>query len=371
MSTPRRPLGPALLALALVLGAGCATTDAQRKAEEERPLWPLPPEPTRIRFEESLRSEEDVQAETGFWAGVAAFFTGEEPGVALKKPYAAVADAEGRVFVTDTGLGRVAVFDPEAHEVRLWGGAGAATLERPTGITVDAEGNLYVADAAQRRVVRLHPDGRYDRAYGRAGELARPAGLAVNDDRGLLYVADTGGHRVAVFDVETTKKRFDIGKRGGADGEFNFPTNLALDRVGNVYVMDTFNFRVQVFGPDGAFHSKFGQNCDMPGCFSRSKGIAVDSEGHVYVADAAFNVVQIFDREGRLLLTFGGAGHGPGQLWLPAGLSIDAKDRIYVADQYNFRINVYQYVSQAEEDGASPAKVREVDPAATTAEARP
>jgi DNA-binding beta-propeller fold protein YncE len=43
-----------------------------------------------------------------------------------------------------------------------------------------------------------------------------------------------------------------------------------------------------------------------------------------------------------------------GQFWLPAGLAVDAQNRIYVADQYNKRINIYQYLSQATQSDAAP-----------------
>ena len=83
----------------------------------------------------------------------------------------------------------------------------------------------------------------------------------------------------------------------------------------------------------------------MPGTFSRPKGIGIDSDGHVYVVDAAFNNFQIFDETGQLLLFIGGEGNAPGQFQLPAGMYVDEKDRIYVVDSFNFRVQVFQYLS--------------------------
>ena len=129
---------------------------------------------------------------------------------------------------------------------------------------------------------------------------------------------------------------------------FNAPTHLAIDRRnGNVYVVDTNYFRVQVFDSEGTYLRKFGQLGDNPGDFSRPKGIAVDSEGHVYVADAAFSNFQIFDDMGKLLLSIGSMGQGAGQFVLPGGMYADDQDRIYVADVLNRRIEVFQYMSEA------------------------
>jgi len=107
------------------------------------------------------------------------------------------------------------------------------------------------------------------------------------------------------------------------------------------------NFRVQVFGPDGAFVRAFGSVGDSAGNLARPKGVGVDSEGHIYVADATFNGFEIFDGEGSPLLSVGVAGNGPGEFVLPAGLFVDDQDRIYVADQGNARVQVFQYLRQS------------------------
>jgi DNA-binding beta-propeller fold protein YncE len=120
-----------------------------------------------------------------------------------------------------------------------------------------------------------------------------------------------------------------------------------------LYVVDTLNFRVQIFTPNGKFIKTFGEIGNLPGNFYRPKGIGLDSEGHIYVSDASFSNVQIFDQDGRLLLSFGAFGSGLADLRLPAGLYINEHDQIYVVDQFNNRIQVYQFL------GAKP--VREKD----------
>jgi DNA-binding beta-propeller fold protein YncE len=91
-----------------------------------------------------------------------------------------------------------------------------------------------------------------------------------------------------------------------------------------------------------------GRLGDMPGSFARPKGVAVDSEGHLYAVDAAFNNLQVFDGEGRLLLAFGSMGRSHGQLWLPLGVHIDRHDRVYVADRFNKRVQIYEFLSDAD-----------------------
>ena len=182
-------------------------------------------------------------------------------------------------------------------------------------------------------------------AIGHDGELQNPSGLAIDRQHRQLYVADAKKHQVLCYSSADGSLIRAIGKRGVDRGEFNFPTNLSVDRQGRLYVADTLNFRIQVFDSAGEVVKTIGTQGDGPGHFNRAKGVGVDSEGHIYIADTSFNNFQIFDGEGNLLLFVGGTGTGPGEFLLPAGLFVDDEDRIYIADQGNARVQVFQRVS--------------------------
>ena len=119
-----------------------------------------------------------------------------------------------------------------------------------------------------------------------------------------------------------------------APGTFDRPTNLAVDSDSNVYVVDTFNNRIQVFDADGQFVRMFGKQGNVAGAFMRPKGIAIDADGHVYVVDAEFNNVQVFDADGRVLMFFGDRGDRPGTFTLAAGIAIDQNNRVIVSEQW-------------------------------------
>jgi DNA-binding beta-propeller fold protein YncE len=333
-----RKISLGLLALALFLVAGCATP---RKAPEI--VWPLPPEPPRIKYVKSISAVEDIQKKSIF-TRMKEILVGKDATARLGKPYAVHARG-GRIYVADSAWKKVLVFDTEKHDFFVLGLEGPGMLAKPLGVTTDSQGRIYVTDTAQNRAVVYDRDGNFLFAMGEKDRFDQPVGIAVYEPLKRIYIVDTRKHIVSVFDMEG-KFLFDFGGRGTEDGKLNFPTNISIDKEGKVYVMDTFNFRVQIFDPDGKLLNKFGGIGRAPGLFSKPKGIGVDSEGHIYVVDAAFSNVQIFDQQGRLLLFFGEFGDRPWQFWLPAGLYIDEQDQIYVADQYNKKINIYQYLPE-------------------------
>lgn len=311
--------------------------------------WPLPPEPARIRYITAYRGVDDFKPAKKP-SRVAKLLLGDadpsaRPSDVMMKPYGVSVGPDGKVYVTDTAARRVFSFDPDRRVVAFVGEGRTGRISKPIGVAVDQRGVVFVADATLRRVFGYRPDGELLIAIGRDGELENPSGLAIDRRSGQLYVADAGKHQVLCYSTTTGALVRTIGRRGAEPGEFNFPTNLAVDGAGTLYVADTMNFRVQMFDRDGRVVSTFGEIGDGLGQLNRPKGVAVDSEGHIYVVDASFNNFQIFDQTGQLLLFVGKGGSVAGEFSLPAGIFIDEKDRIYVADQGNARVQVFQYVA--------------------------
>lgn len=124
-----------------------------------------------------------------------------------------------------------------------------------------------------------------------------------------------------------------FGGRGGGDGQFNSPGELALDGAGNVYVSDFLNSRIQKFDPNGNFLFKFS----FPGVGDRPfgpVGIKVDASGNIYVVDIRNNRVLKFDPNGNFLLQIGTPGFGDGQFDSPQFIALDDFGGIYVTDNH-------------------------------------
>jgi DNA-binding beta-propeller fold protein YncE len=277
---------------------------------------PLPNAP-RIQYLTTIASERDLAVRKGSFAD---FIVGEEKQAQrLTQPYG-IAMYQGKLYVADTGAGGLAVFDLAQQRFSFVTGSGAGRIKRPINIRIDADGTKYVTDTGRDQVLVYDRDDRFVRAFGVEGQF-RPVDLAIAGDR--LYVADIAHHQVHVLEKSTGRLLFKFGAAGSGDGELFHPTNIALGPDGDIYVVETSNFRVQRFTAEGKPVRTYGSVGSTPGSFARPKGIAMDKAGRLLVGDAAFQNVQIFDNSGKLLMYFGQTDGRADGLNLPAGVSVD------------------------------------------------
>jgi DNA-binding beta-propeller fold protein YncE len=322
-------------------------------AKDQKPREvPAPPDlllegGRKLTFERVISSERDIRGEKGFWKKLVDAVAGEAEYQPMKRPYGVAVDSQGRVIVTDPGLGGIHIFDPVQHKYKFVERRDKAkdSMLEPQCIAIDASNNIYVTDSKAGKVFIFESSGKYKGVFGslKGGEgfFKRPTGIAIDRETHEIYVTDTLRDRIYVLDARGQVLRT-IGKHGGQNGEFNYPTELMV-KNGVLAVVDAMNFRVQTFDPKGTFQSTIGSLGDSSGALFRPKGIGLDSENHIYLVDGMWGSVQVFDREGQLLYTFGERGTALGQFQLPTGLFIDQNDRVYVADSYNHRIQVFQY----------------------------
>lgn len=344
------------LAGALLI-AGCAVVPSEAPRTLDIPVFPPPPDEARFIFERSIYSSADVAREDKN-ADLKRMLTGEQRrGEGLGKPYG-VAVYQGRVYVSDSSLHSVMVFDIPGQRFFKVGDDDVGKLGSPIGLDVDGVGNLYVVDSLTKQVQIYDKDGKHLRSLGGLTSFHRPSGIAVDAAGSRVYVVDTGGvdtdeHRVRVFDAKSGAHLLDIGKRGTGPGEFNLPRDVTIGQNGLLYVVDGGNFRVQVFKPDGTFVNVFGGIGRQSGQFSRPKEAAIDADGNVYIVDSAFGNFQIFSPQGKLLLAVGSRGDRDGlaKYMLPSGIAVDGDGRVYMVDQFYRKVDVYRPAKLAPEAG--------------------
>jgi sugar lactone lactonase YvrE len=196
----------------------------------------------------------------------------------------------------------------------------AARFQGPQGLAVDSGGNVYVADTNNHTIRKVVPStsavttvaglaGNAGCADG-MGSLAQfnyPSGVAV-DNAGNVYVADTDNHTIRAISSsgQVSTLAGSAGNSGGADGtgsaaRFDSPSDVAVDSSGNVYVADTDNFTIRKVVPSTGLVTTLAGLAETSGSadglgsevrFFHPAGIAVDSSSNIYVADTDNDTVR-------------------------------------------------------------------------------
>jgi DNA-binding beta-propeller fold protein YncE len=289
----------ALLALLAVTWASPAIAGDQKKAATpakptEAPkldisniVWPQPPAIARLRYLDYFSAQkpepvkEKTKVEKKSWmdrmAGIspddAAKKAGTKPRFELGTPYGMAVDSKGMLYVADTKVGAVFIFNPESRDTGFIKHGIDAKFGRIFGVVIDDADRLFVSDGQYNHVLVFNPNHKLEGAFGE-GTMNDPAGLAIDEENRFLYVANTGTDQVLVYDADTFKLLRKIGTAGKqhtltTPGDFSSPTNVAVDKDGNLFVSDTLNDRVEVFDAEGVFVRAFGKNGDGPGEFAR------------------------------------------------------------------------------------------------------
>jgi sugar lactone lactonase YvrE len=199
-------------------------------------------------------------------------------------------------------------------------------------------------------------------------------GVIVNE---RVYVSDTGGNRVEVFNASGTYLSQIGGCSSGgcsssvANGAFGTNTSIsigvggiAIDPYGNIWVDDTGNNRIEKFNSSGSWLSTVpSSGCSgssPPACASSTTNgqfnlptyIASDSSGNIYVSDQSNNRVEVFNNSGTYLMgigagyqgvggSVGGTGTTSGKFNTPQGIRVDSSGNIWVVDSVNHRVQKF------------------------------
>ena len=181
----------------------------------------------------------------------------------------------------------------------------------PLGIRIDRTGKLLLTDVVhERHTVRTIPPGIVgsgDDVYvGAFGDYGQGDGqflfpnAAVTDSRGRIYVTDSNNGRVSIWQVSASggQGRF-IGHfgQGAGDDALNLPRGATVDARDRLYVVDTVGQDVHVYDVSGAepdFLFSFGGWGLGDGQFDYPNDVAVDATGRLYVTDRENNRVQVW-----------------------------------------------------------------------------
>ncbi len=225
-------------------------------------------------------------------------------------------------------------------------GLGPGEFSYPRAIAIAPDGAVFVADKSGR-IQRFDRKGLHQTSWHMPEyQAGKPTGMTV-DLRGRLFVADTHYHRVLVFDRDGNKL-MQLGTYGKGDGQFIFPTDVAVDRDGFIYVSEYGgNDRISKFTPSGEFARSFGGPDAGDASLRRPSGLAIDEEQTIWGADAGNHRICRFDRNGRLLAVFGRLGRNAGQLRYPYDVAVCPDGTLLVCEYGNNRLQWFTPGGQA------------------------
>ena len=279
----------------------------------------------------------------------------------LNRPMGMDFDTSGKLYVADLINRRVRIFSPgkEIPDKKTI----ECGFQVPWGLAIDDSDRIYITDTGVHQIRLIDAEGKPQATIGRKGRapgnFSIPAGVAIDESRQRLLVADFANHAVQILSFDGTflghigaiGQSGHLGASGRREGEFRGPAGVAVDGMGRIYVTDKENCRVQIFHASGGFIGAFGHPGATAGNFDRPSGICVDEDGAIYVCDTFNSRLQIFEPpfaaalepsfKVRKVITGKELTGGP--LKLPNACAVSPSGDLYIADTGNNRIVVYPF----------------------------
>jgi len=237
-----------------------------------------------------------------------------------------------------------------------------AIFNYPTAITIDAAGNLFISDTGNNVVRELTTENNVITIAGKVGvsgnkdgdgttaEFGQLAGIAI-DNLGNLYVVDT--YYNTVRKLTRTGNVWQVTTVVNSTSGLKNPTGITIDLNGNLFVTDSGNFVIRKISNLGIISTLAGivgvqggsDGIGVKATFANPVGIALDQSGNIYVTDSNADTIRKIDSNG-IVTTIGGFIGSPGyidgpltttgsQFSHPTAIAVDKNNNIFLSDGNN------------------------------------
>ena len=257
----------------------------------------------------------------------------------LNRDYTLYAQVTGNQFLTlENWLPseRMRFYVRKDIAAQMWQLNSGASLETVTS-----------TDPYADKMISRQPDYFISKGGSAAGDLNEPRGIHIAPD-GTIFVADTNNNRIQQFSqtgelLNVWGVYANILEGEAPGGSLNQPWDVAVGKDGSVYVVDTFNHRIQKFTADGKFIKALGVFAQgtSPDTIWGPRGIAVGPDGNVFITDTGNKRVVVYDKDLNYITQFGGVGLEAGQFDEPVGIDVSDTGVVAVADTWNRRVQLF------------------------------
>ncbi len=242
-------------------------------------------------------------------------------------------DDAGYIFVSFNDA--IMKLSPRGEKLTEWGGFGFKDeqFRSASGIAVAPDQGLYVIDSWNVLLKKFSNDGKF--LWKKVMDLWAANDVNIDTKRRLMYVADSGKHRVIQADLNGNFIR-NLGTMGAEPGKFRAPVSAVANSKGEVFACDFAQPRVTKFKPDGSYDTLW-----FVSGMNEFSYMAVDKNDTLYLSIPNERRIAAFEPSGDIVeLSIVYRDHKP-RLSAPAG--IDSKgDYLYVADRNAKNVFVFR-----------------------------
>lgn len=254
-------------------------------------------------------------------------------------PRDVTSDSQGNIYVASVVDNTIRKYDPSGKFLLSWGNESGkpALFNELFAVAAAEDGTIYALDtltpgANSATVLHFDASGKpLGKPIGGVGYSSRGFSIAPNGD---ILVADTGFGLIHRFSSDGTRAAT-VGGPGSGPGQFKEPTDVVAGKLGDLYVFDASNSRIQHLGLDGSPLSQV----EVSKVEARESGhLALDPNGRLFVTDPVKSQLLIYDEKGALAATWPFTSD-PGS---PVGVYVDKDSNVYLTFPQTSKVIKYR-----------------------------